>query len=327
VAAMAPGTSIGAAHPVTLDGDADSRKSDEVMKKKLENFASSFIESIAVRRHRNVQWAISSVRESAAVTAEKALDLKVIDLIAKDLPDLLGKLDGRKVGGVTLHTNGARIRELPMFAWERLFQRLWSPTVMYLLMLAAMYGIIGELSNPGAILPGVVGGIALILALFMGSILPVNAAGAALIVLAMGLFIIDVFAPTHGMLTFGGIVSFLFGSIMLFDSPASVFRLSLVIIIPATVVTTFFFVFVAGAGLRAQRLPVRAGRESMPGKRALTLTAVTARSGKVFVEGAYWNAVSDVPIDKDAWVEIEKVQGLTLKVKPLTKEQEPWMHS
>jgi len=321
VAVMAPGTSIGAAHPVTIGGGGGAQTGDEVMKKKLENFASTFIESIAAKRSRNVEWAKSSVRESAAITAEKALDLKVIDLIARDVPDLLKQLEGRKVNGKTLQgTTTAEIREVTMLVREKIFQRLWSPEIMYLLMLIAIYGIIGELSNPGTILPAVAGGIALILALFMASVLPVNAAGVALIVLAVILFIADIFAPTHGVLTGGGIIAFLVGSLMLFDTAASGFHLSLGLIIPATIISAAFFVYVFGAGLRAQFLPVKTGKEELTGKTAESITPITAASGKVFVEGEYWNAVSDEPVAESRKVVIEGVQGLTLKVKPLTKE-------
>ena len=257
VAAMAPGTTIGAAHPVTMGmGGGDSGGS--VMKQKLENFTATFIESIAARRNRNVAWAVSAVRQSAAITAEKALALKVIDLVAPDLSGLLAQIDGKVVNGRTLHTVGAQVHIIPLLLRERIFQRLWSPEVMYLLILMAIYGIIGELSNPGALLPAVVGSLALILALFMASILPVNATGAALLIVAVGLFIADIFAPTHGVLTGGGIIAFFAGSMMLFDSPVSAFRLSLALVIPATAVSTLFFVYVFGAGLRAQRLPVRA---------------------------------------------------------------------
>jgi len=316
VAAMAPDTSIGAAHPVEMGGAGAEQKPDEVMKKKLENFATTFIESIAARRHRNVEWAKTAVRESAAVTAEKALELKVIDIIAKDVSDLLKQLDGREVSGRSLRTASAEIRDVPMLMRERVFQMLWRPEVMFILMLIAIYGIIGELSNPGAILPGVVGAIALVLALYMASILPINIAGLALIVLAVGMFVVDVFAATHGVLTAGGIICFFLGSLMLFDTAGSAFSLSLGLIIPATLVTAAFFAFVLGAGLRAQWLPIKAGRESMVGKAATALTPINAQSGKVFVEGAYWNAISDAPVEEGKPVEIVGVQGLTLYVKP-----------
>src|SRR5205807_2509638 len=205
VAAMAPATTIGAAHPVTLGGNptASEQKPDDTMKQKLENFSVSYMEAIAVRRHRNVEWAKSAVRESASITAEKALELKVIDLIAVDLPELLKQLNGRVVDGKTLKTAGAETVEIKMSASERVFQKLWRPEVMFILMLIAIYGIIGEMTTPGAILPGVVGAIALILALYMAAILPVNVTGLVLIGLAFLLFIFDVYAPTHGVLTVG----------------------------------------------------------------------------------------------------------------------------
>jgi len=316
VAAMAPGTSIGAAHPVEIATNGSSQQPDEVMKTKLENFAATFIESIAVKRHRNTEWAQSAVRGSAAVTAEKALELKVIDILAKDIPDLLQQLEGREIDGRLLHTASAEVHEVPMLIRERVFQMLWRPEVMFILMLVAIYGIIGELSNPGAILPGVVGVIALVLMLYMASILPINIAGFAMIALAVGLLVADVFAQTHGVLTAGGILSFFLGSLMLFDKAGPAFRLSLTLIIPATLVTAAFFAFVLGAGLRAQFLPIKTGKESLIGKTTTALTPVTAQSGKVFVEGTYWNAVSGVPVEEGKPVEIVGVKGLTLQVKP-----------
>jgi membrane-bound serine protease (ClpP class) len=317
VAAMAPATTIGAAHPVTLGGNptGGEEKPDDTMKRKLENFSVSYIEAIAARRHRNVDWAKSAVKESASITAEKALELKVIDLIAVDLPDLLKQLNGRVVDGKTFKTADAEVSEIKMSASERVFQKLWRPEVMFVLMLIAIYGIIGEMTTPGAILPGVVGAVALILALYLAAILPVNVTGLVLIALALMLFIFDVYAPTHGVLTVGGIISFLIGSLMLFNRADPLFRLSLSYIIPATLITAAFFFFVIGKGLRAQRLPVKAGAETMVGKTVTTLTPIDSRGGRIFIEGEYWNAVSDTPIEKGEVVEIAAVQGLTLRVK------------
>jgi membrane-bound serine protease (ClpP class) len=315
IAAMAPGTSIGAAHPVSIGAGGEEKTSD-VMKEKLEQITGSFIEGIAKRRGRNVKWARSSVVESKAIDADKALELKVIDLIAKDLPDLLSQLDNREVGDKTLKTAGAEVVDIPMTTSERVLQVLSHPELMMILMLVAMYGIIGELSNPGAIFPGVVGAIALILVLYMATVLPVNIAGLALIGLAVVLFIVDIYAPTHGVLTFGGIVAFFLGALMLFNRGDPAFRLSLVYIIPATLVTAAFFIFVVGTGLRAQFLPVRAGRETLLGKTIPALARIDAANGRVFVEGEYWNAVSDVPIEPGHPVEIVAINGLTLKVKP-----------
>ena len=315
IAAMAPNTTIGAAHPVSL-GTGGEEKVDDVMKQKLESYGSSYIESIAVKRGRNVEWAKASVVKSESITAEKAVELKVVNLIAKDMPDLLKQLDSREVNGQILRTADATVVEVPMLARERVFQLLWRPEVMLVLMLAAVYGIIGELSSPGAILPGVVGAIALILALYMASILPVNIAGLALMGLAIILFIVDIFAPTHGVLTFGGIVSFFLGALMLFNRAEPAFRLSLAWIIPATALTALFFVFVVGAGLRAQFLPLRAGKEILLGKTIPAVARIDSAGGKVFVEGEYWNAVSDAPIEAGQPVEIVGITGLTLKVKP-----------
>lgn len=313
VAAMAPDTTIGAAHPVSIGGGSEEETND-VMARKLENYAASYIETIASKRHHNVDWAKSAVRESVSITAPQALKLNVIDLIAPDLANLLQQLDGRQINGKTLRTAQATVLEIPMSARERIFQMLWRPEVMFMLMLVAMYGIIGELSNPGAVLPGVAGAVALILALYMGSILPINAAGLALIVLAMGLFVIDVFATTHGVLTGGGIVAFFLGSLMLFNREPG-FSLSLGVIVPATLLTALFFLFVIGAGLRAQFLPVKTGREAMIGQTATALTAIDANGGRVLLDGENWNAVSQMPVAPGGLAEIMGLEGLTLRVK------------
>jgi membrane-bound serine protease (ClpP class) len=316
VAAMAPHTRIGAAHPVNLGASGEVEKTDDVMKKKQENDTLAFAESIADKRHRNVEWAKSAVLESASITAEKALDLKVIDLIAKDIPDLLEQIDGREVNAQKLETAKATVEEIPMTFRESFLQTVLRPEVMFILMLVVIYGIIGELSSPGAILPGVAGAIALILVLCMSAILPLNFAGLALIGLAVVLFIVDIYAPTHGVLTFGGIIAFFLGALMLFNRQDPAFQLSLAYIIPATLVTAAFFFFIVGAGVRAQFLPVRAGRETLLGKTIPAAARIDAGAGKVFVEGEYWNAVSEVPIESGHPVEIVGINGLTLKVKP-----------
>lgn len=316
VAAMAPHTSLGAAHPVELGTTGGVEKQDDVMKEKLENYASTFIETIAEKRHRNVEWAKSAVISSQATTAEKALEQNVIDLIATNLPGLLDQLDGREVNGRVLHTARAEVAAIPVTAAEKLFQLLWRPEVMFLLMLIAMYGIIGELSNPGAILPGVAGALALILLLYMSSVLPVNLAGLALILLAIALFVIDIFAPSHGVLTLGGVVAFLLGSMMLFNHAGPGFHLSLRWIIPATAVTTAFFVFVVAKGIRAQFKPPTTGREGMIGQTAPARTRIDAHGGKLFIEGELWNAVSATPVEAGQPVEITGLNGLTLQVKP-----------
>ena len=314
VAAMAPDTTIGAAHPVSL-GVGSGEDTNSLMGRKLENYATSYIDTIASKRHHNVEWAESAVRESASITAAQALKLHVIDLIATNTPELLRQLEGRHEAGKVLRTAKAAVVEIPMTAGERVFQRLWRPEVMFVLMLVAIYGIIGELSNPGAVLPGVAGAVALVLALYMGSILPVNAAGVVLILLAVALFVIDVFAPTHGVLTAGGVIAFSLGSLLLFHHEPG-FSLPLTWIIPATILTALFFLFVIGAGLRAQLLPAKTGRESMTGRTATAVTAVDQNGGKVLFDGERWDAVAQAPVAPGAPAEIVGLEGLVLRVKP-----------
>jgi membrane-bound serine protease (ClpP class) len=317
IAAMAPATTIGAAHPVSLGftGSQDD-KSDSTMTKKVENFAVSYIQAIAAKRSRNVEWAETAVRDSASISSEKARELKVIEIIAPNLDDLLRQLDGRMVNGKPLKTAGAQIVENKMSVAESIFQAAWRPEVMFLLLLVAMYGIVGEVTTPGAILPGVAGVIALLLALYMAAILPVNVTGLLLIATAVALFIIDVYAPTHGVLTAGGIVAFFIGSVMLFDPRDPVFRLSLQYIVPGVALTAAFFILVVGKGVRAQRLPVKVGKETMIGKTGSALTTIDGSSGKILFEGEYWNAVSDVPVQTGQAVLIKSVEGLTAKVDP-----------
>jgi membrane-bound serine protease (ClpP class) len=313
VAAMAPHTRIGAAHPVGSGGEGET---NSIMWTKAENDAATAIRNIAEKRGRNADWAESAVRQSVSITSEKALDIGVIDLIADDMPDLLKQLDGREIGGKTLHTTNATVVEIPMNLGERFSQLFLSPQIMFVLMLMVIYGIIGELSSPGAILPGVVGAIALILVLYMSAILPVNVTGLVLIGLAIVLFITDVFATTHGVLTAGGILSFFLGALMLFSNAEPGFGLSLAWIIPATVVTALFFIFVVGKGIRAQFNPVRAGKETMLGRTVNALSRIDSQGGRVFIEGENWNAVSETPVETGQPVEVTGIEGLTLKVKP-----------
>jgi len=319
IAAMAPNTTIGAAHPVAVGSTGAREEAGDVMKEKLENFSVSYIEAIAEKRGRNVEWAKEAVRHSASITAEVALATNVVEILARDLLDLLGQLDGREVKERRLKTASAQMQELSMTPRERVFQIFWRPEVLMILMLIAVYGIIGELSNPGTIVPGAAGVIALILALYMSAVLPVNYVGIALIAVAIGLFVAEVFTPTTGALTVAGVASLFFGLFFLFDRFDPAYRLSLKFIIPATVLTSAFFIFVVAAGLRAQFIKVKVGRETLIGKVTPALTAITANRGKVFVEGEYWNAVSKTPIPEGEKVEIVMVNGLTLEVKASTK--------
>jgi membrane-bound serine protease (ClpP class) len=316
VAVMAPHTRIGAAHPVELGAAGGVEKTDDVMKQKMENDTASFAQSIAEKRHRNVDWAKSAVLESASITAEDALDKNVIDFIADDQADLLKQLDGREINGKTLNTANATIVEIPMNSFEHFSQLFLRPEVMFILMLMVIYGIMGELSSPGAVLPGVVGAMALILVLYMSAILPVNVTGLVLVGLAVILFLADVFSPTHGVLTTGGILAFFLGAMMLFSQAEPGFGLSLFWILPATILTAAFFMFVVGKGIRAQFKPAQTGLQTMLGRTVNAISRIDSAGGKVFIEGETWNAVSATPVEAGQAVEITGIVGLTLQVKP-----------
>jgi len=316
IAAMAPHTVIGAAHPVEMGAGEDEEMTNSIMMQKIGNAYTAVMQTIAEKRHRNVQWAESSVTASKAITSEEALKMNVINLIATNMPDLLQELNGKKIGDKILKTAGASVVEIPMSLGEKFFQWFWQPEVMMILMLIAIYGIIAELSHPGAIFPGIAGALALILILYMSATLPVNIAGVALILLAVVLFIIDIFAPTHGILTGGGIIAFFLGALMLFNQEPRVYHLPMTWAISTTLVTAAFFIFFVNKGIRAQFLPKRSGKETMIGKIVSAKSRIDATGGKVFIEGETWNAVSETPVETGQPVEIIGIEGLTLKVKP-----------
>jgi membrane-bound serine protease (ClpP class) len=294
---------------------SEDETTNSIMMQKVGNAYTKVMQTIAEKRHRNVEWAKSSVTASVAITSEEALATNVIDLIATNVPDLLQKLEGRSVNGKTLKTTGASVVEIPMSAGEKFFQLFWQPQVMMLLLLIAIYGIIAEMSHPGAIFPGVAGALALILLLYMSATLPLNIAGVALILLALALFVVDIFAPTHGVLTGGGIVAFFLGALMLFNHAPAGYHLPVSWIISTTLVTAAFFVLFVSKGIRAQRLPKSAGAETMIGKTVNALSRIDPQGGRVFIEGEHWNAVSETPVEAGQPVEITGITGLTLKVK------------
>jgi len=317
VAAMAPNTSIGAAHPVTLGMGGEG--ADETMTEKVTNDAASYIKSLAKRRGRNEKWAELAVRKSASLSAEDAVAENVVDFVAEDLGDLLAKADGRsvKVGAatVTLHTVGARVEEETPDFRQRLLGVLTDPNVAYILLIIGFYGLIFELSNPGSILPGIAGGICIILAFYALSTLPVNYAGVALIVFALILFLAEIKVTSHGLLAIGGTISMLLGSILLIDTPAAYLRISWAVIIPAVVTTVLFFLFAVGMGLRAQRRKPTTGDKGMVGERGRAVTAVGPAGGQVFVRGEYWKAAAAEEIPAGAAVEVIKTAGLTVEVR------------
>ncbi|MGB9798285.1 MAG: NfeD family protein, partial [bacterium] len=292
------------------------------MERKIVNDAAAFMKSLAQKKGRNVQWAEDAVRKARSSSAEEALKLGVIDLIANDLHDLLNKLDGRQVNKngekFLLQTKGAPIKKENMNWRERFLLLLTDPNFAYLLLLLATYGIIFELSNPGAILPGVVGAIALILALYSLALLPINWAGLALMALGIGFLIAEVKAPTHGLLGIAGAISFLIGSIMLFEN-VGYRKISLGLIITMTLLTTLFFLFVITAGIKAQFRAKAVGREALVGRIAEARSDINP-TGIVFLEGELWRAESlEGFIEKGSKVKVVAIRGLTLQVK---KEKE-----
>jgi len=313
VAAMAPATNIGAASPVALGGGAD-----KTMMKKIENDAAAFIRTVALERGRNADWAEKAVRQAVAITEREALKLKVVDLVADSIPDLLDKIDGRTVKlskrTTTLATKGAPVRPIEIGFRDRFLNVITDPNVAYVLMMLGMLGLFFELSNPGVILPGVIGGISLILAFFAFQSLPINYAGLLLILFGIVLLVAEIKIVSHGVLAIGGIISMALGSLMLFDSPEVSFRVSWWVIAPMVGATAGLFLFVVAAGVRALGRPTATGAEGLVGKTA-TVRERLGPEGQVMVSGEIWRAVADgEPLEPGAQVRIVAVDGLTLKV-------------
>ena len=313
VAAMAPATNIGAASPVALGGGAD-----KTMLKKVENDAAAFIRTVAVERGRNADWAEKAVRQAVSITEREAVKLKVVDLIADSLPDLLDKLDGRVVKlpktRVTLATKGAPVRPIEIGFRDRVLNVITDPNVAYILMMLGMLGLFFELSNPGVVLPGVIGGISLILAFFAFQSLPINYAGVLLILFGIVLLIAEIKIVSHGILALGGIVSMALGSLMLFDAPELGFRVSWWAIVPMVGLTSGLFLFVVAAGVRALSRRQLLGPSGLVG----TLGVVRERlapEGHVLVHGELWRAVAEGgPLEPGAQVRVLAIDGLTLRV-------------
>jgi membrane-bound serine protease (ClpP class) len=320
IAAMSPATNIGAASPVSMGGG----EMDTVMQKKIFSYSESYIESIAEQRERNVEWAKSAVRDGASITASEALEINVIDLIADDINDLLSQIDGMEIEGKTLNTRGAEQNRIPQTLAEIFFSFILRPEVMLILTLVAIYGIIGEVTNPGGIIPGVAGVIALILLLYGVAAMPINLAGFLLIGLAIILFVAEAFTPAFGLLITGGAVAFFLGALMLFQDLPEEMQISLYWLIPATLLTAAFFAWIVTYGIKSLFAPVRSGLESTIGKTAeVTDVILPGQTGKVFFDGEYWNAESEYPLNEGDSCEILEYKGLRVFVRPLTKKTEP----
>jgi membrane-bound serine protease (ClpP class) len=314
VSAMAPGTSIGAATPVNMGG-ADIQKD---LARKVKNDAVSYIRSLAAQRGRNADWAEKAVREGGSLPEDEALKLHVVDYVARDLDDLLRQMDGRKVvvAGLTrtLHTSGAEHHGVVPSWRQRLLTRIVDPNISYILFILGFYGLIFELSNPGAILPGIVGGICILLALLAFQALPVNMTGVFLILFAMLLFLVEVKVHSHGLLAGGGVISLVLGSLILLSGGEGTAHLSLSVVLTVAMTTVLFFAFVVGAGYRALRRKPVTGREGLQGERGVALTELGGPKGRVFVHGEDWAAEASERIEKGAAVIVDQVDGMRLRV-------------
>ena len=313
VAAMAPATNIGAASPVAMGGGAD-----KTMMKKIENDAAAFIRTVATERGRNAEWAEKAVRQAVSVTEREAVKLRVVDFVADSIPDLLEKAHGRTVktarGPVTLATKGAVVKPIEIGFRDRFLHVITDPNVAYVLMMLGMLGLFFELSTPGAILPGVIGGISLILAFFAFQSLPINYAGLLLILFGIVLFIAEIKVVSHGILAIGGTVAMMLGSIMLFDAPEVGVRVSWWVVVPTVGSTAALFLWVVAAGVRALSRRASTGAPGMIGETGVARGAL-APEGQVAVHGEIWRAVAEgPPLADGARVRVVDVQGLTLKV-------------
>jgi membrane-bound serine protease (ClpP class) len=319
VAAMAPGTNIGAAHPVSGEG----KDIEGDMRQKAENDLAAFARSIAEKRRRNAEWAEKAVRESVAVTEVEAREQRVIDMIAEDIPDLMKQLDGRQVtlvrGTVTLHTAGATVRVQQMTWRQRLLAALSHPQIALMLLSLGSIGLLVELYNPGLIFPGVVGALALLLAFYSLQTLPINYTGLLLIGLGMVMFILEIKVTSFGMLTLGGIVSMSLGALMLIDSPEEYLRMPISTIVVVVGTTAGLFLLAVGAAVRSVgRKPV-SGREGMLGAIG-TVRGRIDPTGTVFVHGTLWSARSASPLEVGETVRVIGIEGMRLTVEKVAEE-------
>ena len=319
VAAMAPGTNIGAAHPVVMGGG----EPEKTMKEKVENDSVAYLKAIASERGRNMAWAEDAVRKSVSVTEREALKLKIIDLVAEDLPALLKQLDGRSIpfptGARVLHTAGATLRKFPLSLRLEFLKTLSDPNIAYLLMTLGTIGLIAELYNPGAILPGVVGAISLILAFYSLQSLPVNYAGVLLFLLGIVFFVLEASVTSYGVLAIGGVISMLLGSVMLIKTDVEFLQISWMVILPVVALIAGFTLFMVGMGMKAIRRRPVTGREEMIGLVGIVKTAL-APHGQLAVHGELWEAVSEQPLHPGDQAEVIRMEGLRLHVKPVSKK-------
>lgn len=317
IAAMAPGTNIGAAAPVAMGGQMD-----KTMEKKVTNDAAAYMRTIAEKRGRPIELAEEWVRKATARTETEALKAKLIDVVSPKLDDLLQAIDGRVVttaaGKVKVETRNALIQREEMNLREKILKIITDPTIAYLLLILGLAGLYFEFSTPGAILPGVLGGIALILALYAFQQLPINYAGVLLILLAIVMFIAEIKVVSHGVLTAGGLAAMILGSMMLINTPAPYMRISLGAIIGTAAATAAFFVFVVGAGVKALRTKTATGMEGLIGDIGVVRSRLAPR-GQVFLRGELWNAEGEGVVEAGESVRVTGMDGLTLRVVPVQR--------
>lgn len=313
VAAMAPGTNIGAAHPVTATGG----NVPETMNEKVVNDLVAFVKSLAEERGRNAKWLEEAVRKSVSATAEEAFAQNVIDLVAQDLPDLVNQLDGwevhRKGYQRTLRTRGKPIQVIEPGWRHKVLRAISNPNIAYILLMIGLAGLYFELSQPGVVLPGVIGAIALVLSFYAMQTIPVNYAGFVLIILAVIFFILEIKVSSYGMLSLAGILSLILGSLMLFHVPGQPFRVAMPVFIPTVLTVSAFFAGVAALAFRAQMRRPQVGVEALVGAEG-TVTQALNPEGKVFIQGELWNAESDEPIPEGNRVRVVSVRNLKLHV-------------
>ena len=317
IAAMAPGTNIGAAHPVGMGGE----KVDSVMANKVTNDAVAYLQSLAKTRNRNIQWAEKAVRESASIDDETALKIGVCEVIAENEEELIKKLDGKEVRiqeqTKILDTKSVPIKKLSITLRERLLLILTNPNIAYILLLLGIYGLFFELQNPGMIFPGVVGGICLILGFYALHLLPVNYAGVALIILSAIFFILEIYVTSHGLLSVGGVISLVIGSLILFGSDQPFLRVSWEVIMVVVIIIVIFVGLLLFLGIKAQFRKPSAGKEGLVGERGIARTDIDDKGGTAFVHGEWWNAVSEKPIKRGAKIRVIDSEGMILKVEEI----------
>jgi membrane-bound serine protease (ClpP class) len=351
IAAMAPGTNLGAATPVAIGGfpSTDKGKSDkpdkadktadsaddagpvdkaddmDASKRKSINDAAAYIRGLAELRGRNQDWAEKAVREAASLQASEALKLNVIDLIAANMAELLQKINGREVSilekTIILETEGLLVREFKPDWRSRLLSVITNPNIAYILLLVGIYGLILEFSNPGAIVPGTIGAISLLLALYSLQLLPINYAGVALILLGIALMIGEAYQPSFGILGMGGLVAFVIGSVIMMDTEAPGFGIDLSIILTFAISSAVVFILLVGMAIKSRRRPVVSGSEQLLGATGIAMDDFD-NTGMVFVHSESWQAKTALPVHKDQHIRVISLDGLTLNVEPVPDNEE-----